>query len=73
MIQVFILISQMTGGGFAMMPFASQDACQAAMAGLPPAIVAEAECVQIEMIAPSGSRLAPELAPFPPRKPGRSA
>ncbi len=69
MITVFILTVQMVGG-FSMMPFDSQDACRAAMARLPPAM---AECFEIEMIAPGGSRLAPELAPLPPRKPGQSA
>ncbi len=73
MITVFILAAQMVGGGFSMLPYDSQDACRAAMAGLPPAIVAEAECFGIEMIAPGGSRLAPEKAPLPPRKLGQSA
>ncbi len=72
MIALFVLIAQMTGGGFSMMPFDSQDACRAAMAGLPPAIVAEAECVQIEMLAPA-SVYAPEMAPVPKRKPGQAA
>ncbi len=72
MIAAYILTAQMVGG-FAMMPFAPEYACQAAMAGLPPSIAAKAECYPIEMLAPSGSRLAPELAPLPPRKPGRLA
>ncbi len=72
MINVFILTVQMALG-FSMMPYNSLDACQAAMAGLAPAIAVEAECYQIEMIAPSGSRYAPELSPLPPRKPGQEA
>ncbi len=72
MIALFVLIAQMTGGGFAMMPFSSQDACRAAMVGLPPALVAEAQCVPIEMIAPA-SVYAPEMAPWPVSKPGRVA
>ncbi len=70
MTTIFVLWALLTGGGFAMMPLASLDACQAAMAGLPPALVAEAECVEIEMFAPSGSVYSPELAP---RKPGSEA
>ncbi len=72
MITLFVLMAQMTGGGFAMMPFSSQDGCRAAVAGLQPAIVAEAQCVEIEMIAP-GSAYAPVLAPLPKPKPGRRA
>ncbi len=71
MIALFVLIAQMTGGGFSMMPFSSLDACQAAMAGLPPVIVVEAECVQIEMIAPA-SVYAPELSPRPVSKAGQA-
>ncbi len=71
MIALFVLIAQMTGGGFAMMPFGSLDACQAAMAGLPPALVAEAQCAPIEMIAPA-SVYAPEIAPWPVSKAGRA-
>ncbi len=71
MIALFVLIAQMTGGGYAMMPFSSQDACQAAMAGLPSALVAEAQCVPIEMIAPA-SVYAPEMAPWPVSKAGQA-
>ncbi len=72
MIAIFVLIAQMVGGGFAMMPFSSLDACQAAVAGLPPALVAEAECVPIE-VTPPGSVYAPELAPLPVPKSGQAA
>ena len=72
MIEVFVLVAQIVGGDIAMMPYGSTVACQAAMAGLQPAIVAEAQCVQIEMIAPA-SAYAPETAPLPVPKPGMSA
>ncbi len=71
MIALFVLIAQMVAGGFAMMPFGSLDACRAAMDGLPPAIVAEAQCVPIEMIAPA-SVYAPEMAPLPVSKAGQA-
>ena len=69
MIAIFVLVALIVGGEIEMMPFDSQDACQAAMAGLPPAIVAKAQCVGIEMLAPA-SVYAPELAPLPVPKPG---
>lgn len=72
MIAVWILTAQMSGG-FAMVPIGTEADCMATIAALPPAIVTEAECYQIEMILPPGSRLAPEMAPLPPRRPGRSA
>ena len=70
MIPVYILTAHLAGG-FSMMPFDTESACQAALESL--AIVTEAECYPIEMIIPSGSRFAPSLAPLPPRKPERSA
>ena len=72
MIAIFVLVAQIAGGDIAMMPFGSPVACRAAMVGLSPAIVASAECVEIEMIAPA-SVYAPELAPLPVPKPGRVA
>ncbi len=72
MIAIFVLLAQMIGGGFAMMPFSSLDACQAAMDGLPPSLVAEAGCVPIE-VTPPGSVYAPEFAPLPTQKPGQAA
>jgi len=72
MILIFVLWTQMTGGGFAMMPFGSENACQAAMAGLPPVIVVQAQCVQIDILAPA-SQYAPEMAPLPVPKPGQAA
>ena len=65
MIEVFVLVAQIVGGDIAMMPFVSTVACQAAMVGLQPAIVADAECVEIEMLAPDGSKYAPILSPLP--------
>ncbi len=70
MINVAILVA-MLPGSILMVQFPSMDACQAVMAGLPPVIAAEAECLEIEVIAPGGSRLAPELSPLPPRKAGQ--
>jgi hypothetical protein len=70
MITVFILTAHLSGG-FTMMPFASETACNDAIDALPLAVIAEAECYQIEMIA-RGSRLAPEMAPVPIRKPGET-
>ncbi len=72
MIAIFVLLTQMIGGGFAMMPYESLDACQAAMGGLPPSLVAEAQCVPIEMNAPA-SQYAPEMAPLPVPKAGQAA
>ena len=72
MIEVFILTAQLSGG-FTMLPMADEAACRAALAGLSPIVASEAECYPIEMLAPSGSRYAPEMAPMPPRKPGRAA
>ena len=63
MIHVWILAGMMTGG-VALMPFDSEDGCRAAMQALPPSIVEDAECIQIEMLAPS-SIYAPEIAPLP--------
>ncbi len=71
MIALFVLIAQMIGGGYAMMPFSSQDACQAAVAGLPPALVAEAQCIPAPL-APA-SVYAPEMAPWPVSKAGQAA
>ena len=72
MITVFILTAKMAAG-FTMMPHSTEAACLAALASLPPAVVMSAECYPIEMIAPSGSRLAPEMAPLPAPKPGQAA
>ncbi len=72
MIAVFVLVAQLAGGDIAMMPFGSTVACQAAMAGLQPVIAVEAQCVEIEMFAPS-SVYAPEMAPLPVPKPGMRA
>ncbi len=71
MIQVFILTAQLSGG-FTMMPHATEALCYAAMDGLA-AVARSAECYSIEMLAPSGSVYAPEMAPIPAPKPGRSA
>ncbi len=75
MIEIYILIAKMFVGGFATMPQVNLEACETAMNGLPLAIVQSAECYPIEMIAHSGSRYAPEMAPrpVPKPKPGRSA
>ena len=73
MIEVFILTAKMMVGGFTMMPHSTEAACRDALAALPPSIVQSGECYPIEMIAHSGSRYAPELAPLPPRKPGQAA
>ncbi len=70
MLKVFILSAQISGG-FAMMPIGTEIDCLIALAALPTAIVTEAECYEIEMIQHSGSRLAPEMAPKPPLKPGQ--
>ncbi len=72
MIKVFILTAKLSAG-FTMMPYSTEVACYDAMVTLPLAVVRSAECYPIEMIASSGSRLAPEMAPLPPRKPGRNA
>ena len=73
MIQVFILTAQMVVGGFTMMTLDSEAACLDALASLPPAVVKQGECYQIEMIAHSGSRYAPVMAPLPVPKPGMRA
>ncbi len=70
MIKVFILSAQLAGG-FTMIPFSDEIACNDAIDALPPSIVTEAECYPVEMIQQSGSRLAPEMAPLPPHKPGQ--
>ncbi len=67
MIEVFILSAQLAGG-FTMIPFSDEINCLIALAALPTAIVTEAECYPIEMIA-HGSVYAPEMAPLAPRKP----
>ena len=72
MIKVWILTAQMIGG-FTMLPFPDEAACRAAMVTLSAAVITSAECYEIEMIQPSGSMYAPEMAPMPARKPGRSA
>ena len=72
MIAVFVLVAQIVGGDIAMMPFGSTVACEAAMVGLQPTSVANAQCVEIEMLAPA-SVYAPEMAPLPKRKPGMRA
>ncbi len=72
MIAIFVLLAQMIGGGFAMMPYSSLDACRAAMDGLPPSLVAKAQCVPIEMPAPA-SQYAPKMAPLPVPKEGQAA
>ena len=72
MLKVFILRVQLSNG-FTMMPLGSLDACEAALDGLPLALVADAECYPIEMIVTSGSKYAPERAPLPKPKPGRNA
>ena len=69
MIEVFILSAQLAGG-FTMIPFSDETACNDAIHALPPTIVTEAECYEIEMIA-HGSVYAPEMAPLAPRKPGQ--
>ena len=63
MIHVWMLVGMMTGG-IITTPFSSEDGCRAAMQALPPSIVEDAECIQIEMLAPS-SIYAPEIAPLP--------
>ena len=72
MIEVVVLVAQIVGGDIAMMPYESTAACEEAMVGLQPTIVANAQCVEIEMIAPD-SVYAPETAPLPVPKPGQSA
>lgn len=72
MLKVWILAA-MFNGDFAMTPFSDEAACRAAIDGLPVAIVTDAECYPVEMMKLSGSRLAPEMAPLPPRKPGQDA
>ncbi len=74
MIAIFVLLAQMVGGGFAMMPYSSLDACRAAMDGLPPSLVAKAQCVPIEIEMPvPASQYASELAPLPVPKVGQAA
>jgi len=68
MLNIWILTAQLNGG-FSMMPIGTEIDCLIALASLPPAIVTEAECYPVEMIKQSGSRLAPEMAPLPVRKP----
>ncbi len=71
MTTLYILTAQLFVGGFTMMPMSTEAECLDALAGLPPAVVQSGECYPIEMIAHSGSRLAPEMAPLPPPKPKR--
>ncbi len=63
MIEVFILTAHLAGG-FSMLPFDSEAACEAARDRLPPTIVARAECYPIKMLEPSNP-FAPEMAPMP--------
>ena len=60
--------SATTSGGIAIMPFATEADCLAALKTLPPAIAWDGKCNRIEVAIPS-SPLAPEMAPLPPRKP----
>ena len=69
MLKVFILSAQMSGG-FAMLPIDTEINCLIALAALPPSVITEAECYEIEMIQ-HGSVYAPEMAPLAPRKPGQ--
>lgn len=70
MIKIFIL-SALFPGGFAMMPFDTPAACDAAMAALI-VTASQAECTEIEGLA-ADSAYAPEMAPLPPPKPGAKA
>ena len=63
---VWVLIAHLTGG-IAIMPFATEADCLAALKTLHPAVAWDGECNRIEVAIPS-SPLAPEMAPLPPQK-----
>ena len=64
---VWVLVAHLSGG-IAIMPFATEADCLAALKTLPPAIAWDGKCNRIEVATPS-SPLAPETSPIPPRKP----
>ncbi len=69
MIEVFILTVNLASGSFLMFPLDTLEQCDRAVATLPVALRADAECFPIEMIAPGGTAQSPMLSPIPAPRP----